>query len=339
MDKLLPSGRVTGIGSLPHLDADEAIDFVARFCPDIPFWPQLPQLSPAEELIPQMLSPLLDLVEGHSPARLEIRPGGFNDFRRALHEVSIAGFREDSATGFFAFEDACRANLFAGAIALKGQIIGPFTLGWCLSHNGIPLATLPDVYGELVTYLCHLASWQIGQLKQFGKPVILFIDEPMLALRSTACYLVEGIKRLTESICADGAYAGIHCCATPAPVSICSLQPNIISFDAHAGLEALLSQPETRSFIESNGCLAFGLVPTWSSLDSFSPTETFIRWIMAVSEMGSIQTMAEQSLITASCGLGLLRVEAAQASFLKAAELSQLIRKVASQTTDRLAGF
>ena len=33
----LSPGCVTGVGSLPFLDADQAVEFVAEHCPELPF--------------------------------------------------------------------------------------------------------------------------------------------------------------------------------------------------------------------------------------------------------------------------------------------------------------
>ena len=327
MKDFLPVGRVTGIGSLPHLDADEAVRFVRECSPEIPFWPQLPQRSPAESMIPQMLPLLLDLLEAKSPSRYEIQSNQLKNFLQRLRETD-AKLSEESASGFFAFERACHENHFSNAVALKAQISGPITLGWCLFYKDSPLSNLPDLYVEIVDYLCRLARWQISRLKQFGKPIIIFIDEPMLEMESSKTYLTDGVKQLIETIHDKSGTSGIHCCATPAPVSLCALQPDIISFDAHYGLEAFLSQSETRQFFESGRCLSFGLVPTWDTLENFNSSETFFRWTMATGEVGNIERLAEQSLITASCGLGLLNMKAAQESFLKAKELSKLVRRV-----------
>jgi hypothetical protein len=44
---------VTGIGSLPHLSADEGASDVVALCPDYPYWPQFPRLSAAEGMYRQ----------------------------------------------------------------------------------------------------------------------------------------------------------------------------------------------------------------------------------------------------------------------------------------------
>ncbi|HCJ10045.1 MAG TPA: hypothetical protein DHW14_02620 [Clostridiales bacterium] len=48
-----PRLAVTGIGSLPHLSADEGAADVVALCPDFPYWPQFPRLSAAEDMYRQ----------------------------------------------------------------------------------------------------------------------------------------------------------------------------------------------------------------------------------------------------------------------------------------------
>lgn len=40
----LPAAAATGIGSLPHEDPLQALALIARYCPELPFWPQLAPL-------------------------------------------------------------------------------------------------------------------------------------------------------------------------------------------------------------------------------------------------------------------------------------------------------
>lgn len=57
---LQPNGAVTGIGSLPLKNPEAAVNFVAKMCPEIPFWPQLPRRSKREPMVEQALGPLTD---------------------------------------------------------------------------------------------------------------------------------------------------------------------------------------------------------------------------------------------------------------------------------------
>ena len=44
---------ITGIGSLPHTNADGAVDLVLKYCPQAPFWPQLPKRGAHEGMCAQ----------------------------------------------------------------------------------------------------------------------------------------------------------------------------------------------------------------------------------------------------------------------------------------------
>ena len=46
-------GLATGIGSLPHDDIEAAVDLIFKYTPQVPFWPQLPRLSPCEGMLAQ----------------------------------------------------------------------------------------------------------------------------------------------------------------------------------------------------------------------------------------------------------------------------------------------
>lgn len=89
VDRLdLPPGAVTGVGSLPGSDPAAALEWVARWAPELPFWPQLPARSDM-------------LAEGES---------------------------DHPPPGLAAFLERARAGGFPAAVALKGQVVGPCTL-------------------------------------------------------------------------------------------------------------------------------------------------------------------------------------------------------------------
>lgn len=326
MRELLPQGQVTGIGSLPHSDPEEAVRFVAEHSPTIPFWTQLPQRSADEMMLPQMLAPLLDLLQRHGTARFDIPVGKLNEFRRRLREVAVR-LDENSASGFYAFERACKSNVFGQAVALKGQITGPITLAHCLFVDCKPLATLPETMAEFTDYLCRLGMWQIQRLQQFGKPVLLFIDEPALTLGASSPPSLTSLLQLVAALRSAGAYVGIHCCASDLPELICRVKPDIISFDAHQGLEVFLSNPDVQTFIGEGGWLALGMVPTWIDLGQFDVMQAFVRLVSAIEGKYDLSQLVSRSFITATCGLGLLSVESAPASFTKCHELARLMRR------------
>lgn len=326
MHNFLPQGQVTGIGSLPHVDPDEAVRFVAQHSPTIPFWAQLPQRSDDEMMLPQMLALLQDVLQRRSTAQFEIPSHRLREFHQRLREAD-AILDENSAAGFYAFERACMANVFPQAIALKGQITGIVTLAHCIFVDDKPLAAMPETLAYFTYYLCRLGVWQVQRLNQFGKPVLIFIDEPALGLGALAEKSLVNLRKLVMALRSAGAYVGVHCCASDLPDLICRAKPDIISFDAHQGLEAFLSNSEVQTFVSAGGWLALGLIPTWTNLDQFDATQAFVRLVNAVEGKYDLSQFASHSLITATCGLGLLPIESAATSFTKCYELSHLIQK------------
>jgi hypothetical protein len=70
---------------------------------------------------------------------------------------------------------------------------------------------------------------------------------------------------------------------------MCRAKPDIISFDAHAGLELFFADPDARSFLDRGGAVAYGLIPTSSNLRALDPVSIFIRWLKAAMLAGDPQ--------------------------------------------------
>ncbi len=326
-NRVEPWGSVTGIGSLPHTDPVAAVAFVAQYSPELPFWPQLPNYAPEEYMLLQMLTPVLDLVTQQSPAHIDVEPGQLTTLCHRLRSAE-ATFAPRTAVGFYTFERACMDGLFPQARMLKGQISGPLTISRCLFANGRSLFHSLDFMADLTDYLCRLVTWQIERLQRFGKPVMIFVDEPVLALEPVDSPVMPFLRQVIQTIRTAGAMAGIHCCALGSPHSLLAADPDILSFDAHHGLDTFLHDPQMPGFVNAGGWLAFGLVPTLADLDNLAPEDSFARWVgTAIAANYDLDRLAAQSLVTATCGLGLLSVETAQRAFLHSQTLTHKLRQ------------
>lgn len=341
-DKLLPPGAVTGIGSLPFRNPQEAVSFVAQMCPDVPFWPELPQRSLQEQSVEQILGAFADLLRPR-PAGYgyDIAPGQTGALLERL-EQQPAQLEPDRSAGFFAFEQAYKTGLFPHAVAIKGQVIGPLTLAWQIFTDGMPLIVQPVYRDAIAHYIIRQALWQIDRLARLGKPVLLFLDEPCLALASAygSTDINDGLVTLLHDTVAalrrPGVLIGIHTCATlpggGIPVAdLCRSWPDIISFDAYYGIEAFCADPLAQAFLRSGGKVAFGLIPTWPALDQLDPNELFLRWLVATTDVLPMADLARQTLITATCGLGLLPEASATESFDLCRQLAWRIGQIVEE--------
>ena len=160
-------------------------------------------------------------------AGYEVVPGRLAALRERL-EQAPAHLEPARSPGFFAFEQAMAAGRFAHAVAVKGQVLGPLTLAWQLSAEGIPLVTLPVYRAAIGWYLQRLAHWQIDRLAQWGKPVLFFLDEPCLAfVPSPSSTTQEGLVAVLHDLLAalrrPGVLLGVHTCAhAETPSQSCS---------------------------------------------------------------------------------------------------------------------
>jgi hypothetical protein len=332
------AGAVTGIGSLPFTSAESAVHSVAEFSPEVPFWPQLPQVSEGESIVGQGLGIVENLIEPRNEGYgYQVKEGQIDSVLEVLHRSS-GELIPANAAGFGAFEEALSSGLFATALAVKGQIEGPITLSAYLFHKGRPFLSDPALFGAIAFHISQIISWQIERLKPAGLPVLLFVDEPALCLDAPIANPVPEELRLgalaatLEGARIHGAYAGLHCCAWRPFERMCRVRPDIISFDAHEGLDSFFADWHALDFMQQGGTVAYGIVPTRPGINAFDSAGIFVRWLKAASRAGDPQKFAQRAMITATCGLGLLDVPAVAESFGVAHSVSKLIRSLAGSS-------
>jgi hypothetical protein len=265
-------GAVTGIGSLPLTSAASAIRAVAEYSPEIPFWPQLPQLSKHDGLIGQGAGILADLVVPRSEGYgYQVKDGRIDAVLETLYR-SDGELTAGRAVGFAALDEALSLQSFTSAIAVKGQIAGPITLSAYLLHKGRSFLADPVLFAAVAFHVSQMIRWQIDRLKRAGLPVLMFVDEPALCLEEASHVSEEerlSALEATLQVARDrGAYAGLHCCAARPFDRMFRVSPDIFSFDAHEGLELFFVGSEARNFLNRGGMVAYGIVPTGSAVDS-----------------------------------------------------------------------
>ena len=166
---LLP-GLATGIGSLPHTDAQDAAEVVLRCLPEFPAAPQLPARDPREGMLAQWLGALPEVEVGDR--RLASRSWACPSSRRSASSTSRAH------AGLLAFLDAASA-LERAPVRVKVQVTGPLTLGVALRAAGMPE---PRAFRRAAE---AARAWSVAleDLLNARLPhtsVVLFFDEPAL---------------------------------------------------------------------------------------------------------------------------------------------------------------
>jgi hypothetical protein len=337
----------TGIGSLPLVDPGEAVALSLKYLPEAPIWPQLPQRSFLEHFCRQYSEGLPGIVVDRSQQSFffdtsrDLGPELALFYERYLaKDHDYFRISNDHASGFHAFIAELQKNgLPPVARFLKGHCTGPLTFGITVKGSDGRDVVYHDILFDAITKgLAMKAAWQVGILKRFGLPVILFIDDPAMYALSSGLYsispdMIAGkLKEIITMVHDEGGIAGIHCCGNADWPLLFRTGVDIISFDAVGYLDkVLLYRGELKEFFHRGGSLAWGIVPTTGFTGSETADELMNHLeegMKRLSENGIDRaTVLRQCLITPSCGLGSLTTGHAEAILKLTREVSDRMQK------------
>ncbi len=342
------------IGSLPHKNAQEAMNLVKEFFKEIPFCPQLAKVNKNEDMIIQYL---------------ENMPSFFNDNGNILLETESEKFFQDLEEFCIDYENiitdpqkhvpdkyristnnSCAFPEFLNIIKetkpdyAKAQIVGPFTLSCSLNDSQGKSAIYDETLREIIIKtLIIKALWQIDKIKSANKTTkpIIFIDEPTISQLGTSAYItitetevIEMLKEIVSAIKSAGAVSAIHCCGKcdwriPLETGV-----DIINLDAFCYAQNLsLFAKDVDKFLQNGGKIAWGVVPTLdaevlANADLESLTEVFNKAVKYLTNKGiNEKLITDNSLITPSCGAGSLSEELARKAMSLTGELSKKLRE------------
>ena len=353
MSSFKPCCLATGIGSVPHLEAAEAVKFAAAYFPGIPYWPQLPMKGPEEQCVNQILNPLVELglvIRQANKYYVDTERKDWGAVLGRFYEIYMEAldgndeaqqvFRitEENASGFYAMLNYLESAGTGRANYLKGQILGPGT-GYVLNdQNGKPIYFNQQFRDVLVKTTAMLCSFQAKRLSEFGLPVILFVDDGSIAVPGGSFNSLQGNEILTELneiyevVHGAGAIGGYHCCYWGEWSIVFKSTVDIVSFDAYNCFASCLSYiDQMKSYLERGGVLAWGIVPTQIEKVYTETVDTLIHRIIEnvdylVHRGIDRQMLLMQSIITPSCGTGLLPMEAAARVHELTRDLAEEIR-------------
>ncbi len=336
----------TGIGSLPITDPEKAAALSLQYLPEAPIWPQLPQRDFREHMDGQYSEALPGLKLDAAKKRFyfdssrDLTPELEKFFERYL-EKDYGFFRISPgyAAAFPSFIKAMKKGAPRNMRFVKGHITGPLTAGISFKdERGRDIVHNDVLYDAVVKGLAMKAAWQIRELEQFGKPVIIFIDEPAMESLGSAFSAVsaeviaEKLNEIIDTIHELGGIAGIHCCGNADWPMIFNARVDIVNFDAFGYMDKVMLYPEDlKKFYSRGGALAWGIVPT----GAFTGQETADLLIGKLEagikrlELQGVrrETILRQCLITPSCGMGSLSLEKTEAILKLLREVSDRMQK------------
>ena len=336
MDMTSPKpGASFGVGSLPHRETDEAVDF-AWTATSIPTIPSLPRRSPAEGMIAQALVGIQGVSVGQY--------GGINV---DVDSLDLAGdvttdLRSDAYAGFAAFLASAAGRQTAPA-HVKWQFVGPLTLGFALVRVGLAVEVAAPLAMQAVR--CHVRALQdeVAAVMPGSTQIVVF-DEPMLHQALQPNFPVppdEVIDFVSGALAAVDArnISGVHSCNETDWVALLSTGANVLSVpvpsvpDTERMSAMLAAAPRISEHLEHGGRIAWGAVRTDGPI-AHSPDRPWRNLAGALCELVNNgvdpRLVRTNSFITPACGLGTHSVAVADRVMSHVRDLSLRITEQAA---------
>lgn len=366
MNNWKPKGMATGIGSLPHRTAVEALAVIKQYLPQFPHWPQLPQGEVKEGFVEQSAYPLVDF----GLAKVISNPGenerlvflmdqpDWTDNLTEFYSVYLAAeegdqealnkfaFPRDGVKGFYAFLDSLKreqglAGKEQGTQLLKGQVSGPITVGFVMTDHERRAAYYHHDLRDVIVKTVQLqAKWQMRELKALGLPALISIDDPGLYACGLSTHITlskemiqQDLSTVIDAVHQEGGLTGVHVCAGADWSNILETAVDVLFFDAYEYFESLAPYTEVlERFLARGGIMGWGIVPTSDKIFGESVDSLYGK---LQEQMGilvkrgiSAEKLVSQALITPSCGTGLLSLEAANKIYAATAGISEMWKKL-----------
>lgn len=347
-----PRGLPALIGSLPMDDHPEALRLMDAATPDIPLWIQLPGFA-EEGMMAQFLPGMPAVANEGDKVYVNTADSRFDEEMLAFFEEYMAvtegaqdidesrfALTAETAAGFFEFLRYLDERKIPPA-AVKGQVTGPFTFSTgVVDDEGRALFYEDQLRDAAVKLIAMKARWQVRQLKKYGVPVIVFLDEPGLAGFGSSAFISVSreevdacLGEVIDAIHAEGGIAGIHVCANSEWSIVLDSDADIASFDAYSFFDKfMLYADSVKRFIAEGGILAWGIVPTSDREAIAKETASSLMrlWADAFNKVEALglerSLVLEKSLITPSCGTGSLPLDDARRVLELTRDLSAEIR-------------
>jgi methionine synthase II (cobalamin-independent) len=310
-----PRGAVTGIGSLPGTDPDEAARLVFGELPELPHVAELPDRGAGADMIGRSAALLVDLP-------VEIQPSGW---RLTAHP----GRELRRARDFLAWDlDALEAAAIGHTGAVKLQVAGPWTLAASLElANGHRVVSDHGAARDLAASLAEGVRSHLADVaaRVPGAQLVLQLDEPALpavlagavptpsgygTVRAIEAPVVEQALRDVLGAVPDDAGV-VHCCADRVPVDVLrNAGAAAISLDAArltvADYDAL------GEAVDAGVSLWLGVVPARAAPVSFAAARARLRELWT--GLGfPLAGLADDVVATPACGLAGASAEHARA--------------------------
>ena len=299
------------MGIMPHDSVAESLD--AALALDIPFWPQLPRVSFHEDMYVQAMENFPGVVIDEEARRIHV------DEKRFMDELPTYLEKEPSGDLFRMspeFSLVYRRFLdldLSSYKAVRGQMISPVSLSLQITdENGKPIAYNDEMRGLVFSFLQKKVNVQYGELVKKNPNAFVWLDDPGLQFIFSAMCGYDAVKarsELTDFFNGIDGPRGLHLCGNPDWDFLFSLPLEVISFNAYAFGDIVVTYESVRRFIEQGNIISWGIVPTLTEEYTQESVESIAARLSAMWRTLEIEgvpreTILRNSLIApATCNL------------------------------------
>lgn len=275
MDNKIPGNLLTtAMAVMPHTDVTRALETALSL--DIPFWPQLPNLSYYEDMYVQAA---------------EHFPGIILDLDKRTLRFSMDKFGEELETALLRFEDPTFFDIsetysavyhrflaldLAVRPAIRGQLEGPISFGFnILDQDERPILFDDTVRPFILDFMAKRLNVQLTRLKKINPNAFMFVDEPGLQFIFSALSGYDDMKAkndLDQFFAQVDRPRGIHLCGNPDWDFLLNLDLDVLSLDVYTNADIFASYATSiRKFLARGGVIVWGIVPT--GIEAFAREE------------------------------------------------------------------
>jgi hypothetical protein len=327
---------------MPYNDPDYAAQ-VSLKSMDAPIWPQLGAFGLKEQMEIQYSEGIPCAVIDEAKGRMYFETSTdhseelaefYGTYEAAMDpdsgngDCSAMAISEEFSKGIYALERALKKE-GKKRPWLKVQTTGPCSFALTITDENKRAIYYNEEFRDvIVKAIAMKCRWQIQMFKKYAENIICFIDEPILSAFGSSTYVsvqrpdvVQHLEEVIAAVHADGGYTGIHCCGNTEWSILMDAGVDMVNFDAFEFGETIsLYGPNVKEHLAKGRMLAWGIVPTSKkvmdqTVDSLEEVlERNIEKLAGVSGVDK-KVIAEQAVLTPSCGTGSLSIEEANKVF------------------------
>ncbi|MFC2072960.1 hypothetical protein ACFLUU_09765 [Chloroflexota bacterium] len=298
--------KTTAMGIMPHTDVERALNLALSL--DIPFFPQLPNISFYEDMYVQTSQNFPGIVVDPEGGRISFDntkfEEGLGDYSQRMAEPETFALSQSYSVAYHRF---LAEDLYAYS-AIRGQVTGPVSFGFRVTdENSRPIIYNEGIRALLFDFIQRKVNLQYQQLKEKNQNAFVWLDEPGLGwvFSGLSGYNDIEARQDYQSFLADSeGPRALHLCASVNLPYLLGLGVEILSFDAYQ-IELMPKgyANAVADFLSSGGIICWGIVPTDSESLAEETPETLAGLLSSYWEVVSLNTglstrqIAEQALI------------------------------------------